>query len=217
MNTIRRTALCLVIALAALAAPAVAQQTTPQDTTPHQALLKQREKQDIKLQGWHREYVRLATLAKEPVRQVKYNGPKIARAIQDQQIHERRVHLWQRRVYAQLLSDMHDRVAYKKTTKFLYEVLNEDGVRAMVYAAFDQKGVDEHGRYCITGIIRGESNWDPAADNPKSTALGLMQFLDFWGKDWERADPVWSILRVIRYYQDTGNFQPWVLTKPSGC
>lgn len=214
--TARRTVSCLAATLAVAAVPAVAQQPDP-TTTPHQTLLKQREGHEVQRQGWHREYVRLATIANQPIRKVKYNGPKIARAINDQQVHERKVHLWQRRVYAQLLRDMHARIAYMKTDKYLYEVLREDGVRAMVYAAFDQKNVSEHARYCITTIIGRESGWNPAADNPTSTALGLLQFLNFWGKDWERADPVWSILRIIRYHQDTGNFQPWFLTRPAGC
>lgn len=197
---------------------AVALATAPAAVGQGHELNRARDRHAQIEQGWRAEYLRLSGLAGQKPRRVVWNkGPSRAQSVQDQQRFERRVHLWKRGVYAQLLRDAHKRIAYMRTTAYLYDVRDRQGVRAMVMAALDQQGVDAHGRYCILDIIDGESEYDPNADNPTSTALGLMQFLDSWGSDFERADPVWSILRAIRYYREEGHFDPWTETAPGSC
>lgn len=182
-------------------------------------LIEVRKERRKEVKGWRAEYIRLARKTGTPVRAFKYrNGNGQKRTYSQQVQREAKVHAWQRRTYAQQHKALQARSKFMETDKYLYEVLRTKDVRAMVEVAFDHGNVSSWGRTCIRAVISNESGWDPSAKNPTSTASGLLQFLDHWGSKSERFDPVWSINRVIRYWNEVGSLRgPWAATAPSGC
>ena len=64
----------------------------------------------------------------------------------------------------------------------------------------------------LTAIIRCESDWDPSADNPISTAYGLGQFVDStwayvqkkWGMVLDRNDPEDQLYATERLLAEEG-------------
>ena len=60
-------------------------------------------------------------------------------------------------------------------------------------------------------IVHRESGGDPRAQNPTSTASGLMQFLSsWWAGRWDPMDPRASLYHGRKAWQSNG-FSPWAL------
>lgn len=71
-----------------------------------------------------------------------------------------------------------------------------------VFAPYGQAGM-------AAMIVERESHCWWAAQNPSSTASGVMQFLDSWGSLSQRLDAVWSINRAEAYWRVERDWHPW--------
>jgi hypothetical protein len=99
----------------------------------------------------------------------------------------------------------------------LYRTWRKTGsTHAVVEQAFRLKGTPAWEQAVWRCIIKNESGWTyniyygghtyPIVSD---SVLGLLQFKPHWGSVAQRSDPVWSILRALRYQDETGGFQPW--------
>ena len=63
-------------------------------------------------------------------------------------------------------------------------------------------------------VVHRESGGDPAAENPTSTASGLLQFLaDWWAGRWNQFDAAVNLAHGFRAWLEVG-WAPWALTAP---
>lgn len=114
--------------------------------------------------------------------------------------------------YDQVVADFHAEVRAKR-------VLTEANIVRLVQMACYEYGIPgnewEWLEVAAPRIAYRESRFDSHAANRTSSARGLLQFLQPWGDEADRLDPVWSVYRFVQVYRDGGPRkirQHWALT-----